>query len=303
MQVKRASFGGPRLQIEVNRFRTFACRNGKLDIGYRQLPGTASDIRNVPALELLSGPLKRKCDRKTKQMLKAINVTKEFGALKAVDNLSFEVRKGQVFGIAGPNGAGKSTVFNLITGHYPYRGTIEFEGRDTSGLPPYRLARAGISRTFQIPRVFPSLTVEKSISVGSRFGTEQGLDPSYVEEVMRFVDLSHKRHKNTGILSLLEKKKLMIGAALATKPKLLLLDEPMGGCNVREIKRLMELIRRINQELGVTIVIIEHFMKVLTELTESLLIIETGSEICCGDPVEVTNDPKVIECYLGSEHD
>ena len=232
-------------------------------------------------------------------MLKAINVTKRFGELKAVNDLSFEVKQGQVFGIAGPNGAGKSTVFNLITGVYKYEGKIEFDGRDITGMPPYRIAKAGIARTFQIPQTFPSLNVQKSISVGSRFGATGGLDPDYVDKVIRFVDLEQERSKNTGLLTLLGKKKLMIGASLATKPKILMLDEPMAGCNATEIKSLMELIAKINQELGITIIIIEHFMKVLTELTEILLIIESGRKICQDEPAKVTSDPRVIECYLG----
>ena len=235
-------------------------------------------------------------------MLKAINVTKRFGELKAVNDLSFEVQQGQVFGIAGPNGAGKSTVFNLITGVYKYEGNIEFNGRDITGMPPYRIAKAGIARTFQIPQTFPSLNVQKSISVGSRFGASGGLDLAYVDEVIRFVELEQERSKNTGLLTLLGKKKLMIGASLATKPKILMLDEPMAGCNATEIKSLMELIAKINQELGITIIIIEHFMKVLTELTEILLIIESGRKICQDEPAKVTNDPKVIECYLGDHN-
>ena len=232
-------------------------------------------------------------------MLEAFNITKRFGALKAVDNLSFEVQKGQIFGIAGPNGAGKSTVYNLITGFYSYEGKIEFDGRDITGMPPYRIAKTGIARTFQIPQTFPSLSVQKAISVGSRFGAAGGLDPAHVNEVIDFVDLEKERTHNTGFLNLLGKKKLMIGAALATKPKILMLDEPMAGCNATEIKSLMELIVRINQDLGITIIIIEHFMKVLTELTENLLIIESGRMICCDEPVKVVNMPKVIECYLG----
>ena len=233
-------------------------------------------------------------------MLKALNVTKRFGALKAVDDLSFEVQKGQIFGIAGPNGAGKSTVYNLITGFYDYEGKIEFDGRLITGKPPYRIAKAGIARTFQIPQTFPSLSVLKSISVGSRFGAAGGLDPAHVAEMIRFVDLEKERYQNTARLNLLGKKKLMIGAALATKPKILMLDEPMAGCSPMEIKSLMDLIARINRELGVTIIIIEHFMKVLTELTEILLIIESGRMICCDEPVKVVNDPRVIESYLGN---
>jgi branched-chain amino acid transport system ATP-binding protein len=235
-------------------------------------------------------------------MLKAIHVTKKFGELKAVNDLSFEVQEGQVFGIAGPNGAGKSTVYNLITGFYSYEGTIEFMDRNITGLPPYRIAKAGIARTFQIPQVFPSLTVQKSISVGSRFGARGGLDTAHVDEVIRFVELEEERLQSTGLLNLLAKKKLMIGAALATKPKILMLDEPMSGCNANEIRMLMDLIKRINQELGVTIIIIEHFMKVLTELTEKLLIIESGTEICCDTPEKAIDNPRVIECYLGDSY-
>ena len=232
-------------------------------------------------------------------MLNAFNVTKRFGALKAVDNLSFEVQQGQIFGIAGPNGAGKSTVYNLITGFYSYEGRINFDGRDITGKPPYRIAKAGIARTFQIPQTFPSLSVQKSISVGARFGAAGGLDSTHVDEVIGFVDLEKERFQSTALLNLLGKKKLMIGAALATKPKILMLDEPMAGCNPMEIKDLMDLIGRINRELGITIIIIEHFMKVLTELTEVLMIIESGRMVCCDEPVKVVNDPRVIESYLG----
>ena len=236
-------------------------------------------------------------------MLRVTNVTKKFGALTAVNNLSFEVEQGQVFGIAGPNGAGKSTVYNLITGLYAFEGSIYFKEQDISGLPPHRIARLGIARTFQIPQTFPSLTVEKTVEVGSYFGSRQGFDKNHVDQILAFVSLAEKKDILTGSLNLLDKKMLMIGAALATRPEILMLDEPMAGSNSKEILRLMDLIRRINQDLGVTIIIIEHFMKVLTELTQTLLIIETGTEICCGEPRVVTSDPRVIECYLGDFHD
>jgi len=235
-------------------------------------------------------------------MLKAERIKKKFGELVAVDDLSFHVKTGQIFGIAGPNGAGKSTVFNLITGIYDYEGSIEFQGRKITGLPPHRIAQAGIARTFQIPQTFPSLTVEKSISVGSRFGSKKGLNSSHVKEIIRFVGLEEVQHQRTGRLSLLGKKKLMIGAALATQPKILMLDEPMAGSNAKEIRDLMTLIRNINEERGVTVIIIEHFMKVLTELTENLLILESGRMICCDIPETVTQNPKVIESYLGDAY-
>lgn len=232
-------------------------------------------------------------------MLQLTNVTKKFGELTAVNSLSFTVNKGQVFGIAGPNGAGKSTLYNLISGLYSFEGTISFNGKEIGGLPPHEIAKLGISRTFQIPQTFPSLSVEKSIGVGNHFGSREGFEQDYVDKILEFVNLKDKRNAMVGQLNLLDKKMIMIGAALATKPEILMLDEPMAGSNAKEIIQLMDLIQRINQNLGVTIIIIEHFMKVLTELTEKLLIIETGTEICCGDPVVVTSDPRVIECYLG----
>ncbi|MBW2682012.1 MAG: ABC transporter ATP-binding protein [Deltaproteobacteria bacterium] len=235
-------------------------------------------------------------------MLKVKNLTKKFGELIAVNDLSFEVKKGQIYGIAGPNGAGKSTVYNLITGNYSYEGKIEFDGQDITGLPPYRIAKTGIARTFQVPEIFPSFNVQETIHVGSRFGARGGMDLKHSDEIMNFVGLADDRLLHTGLLNLLGKKKLMVGAALATKPKILMLDEPMAGSNASEIADLMVLIRNINQQLGVTIIIIEHFMKVLTELTETLLIIESGSMICCDKPEIVTNDPRVIESYLGDSY-
>lgn len=235
-------------------------------------------------------------------VLQASNLTKKFGELVAVNQLNFHVKKGQIFGIAGPNGAGKSTVYNLITGQYDFEGEIHFDGQPISGLAPHKIARLGIARTFQTPRIFPSLTVEKSIAVGSRFGDSKGFDLGHVNEIIRFMEFGDKRKLKTGDLNLLGKKKLMIAAALASRPKLLMLDEPMAGSNAHEIRELMDLITRINQEMGITVVIIEHFMKVLTELADHLLIIETGTRICEGQPEQVTQDPEVIECYLGDSY-
>ena len=235
-------------------------------------------------------------------ILEVDRVTKKFGELVAVNDLSFAVNKGQIFGIAGPNGAGKSTVYNLITGFYKFDGQIRFNGKNISGLPPHRISQLGIARTFQIPQTFPSLTVENSVGVGNRFGAQGRFDQDYVETIIDFLDMQAIRYQSTGQLNLLGKKKLMMGAALATRPEILMLDEPMAGSNANEIKELMDFIRRINVDMGVTIIIIEHFMKVLTELTETLLIIETGTEICCGEPVTVTSDPRVIESYLGDAY-
>jgi len=235
-------------------------------------------------------------------MLQVEGLTKRFGALVAVNNLSFEVEAGQIFGIAGPNGAGKSTLYNLITGNYSYEGKVTLAGEDISGLPPHRIARRGIARTFQVPEIFPSLTVEETVHVGSRFGSKDGLDVAHSNAIIDVVGLGDDRHLNTGSLNLLGKKKLMIGAALATKPKILMLDEPMAGSNTTEILSLMELIKKINKDLGITIIIIEHFMKVLTDLAELLMIIESGTLVCCGRPKDVIQDERVIKSYLGDSY-
>lgn len=236
-------------------------------------------------------------------MLKATHITKKFGALAAVDDLSFEVKKGQVFGIAGPNGAGKSTLYNLITGVYKFEGRIEFDGKNIAGLPTHKIARLGISRTFQIPQIFESLTVEESVNLGGRFGNPGKYDPGYSDEMISFVSLKEERSNKTDLLNLLGKKRLMIAAALATKPKILMVDEPMAGLNALEINEMTNLIKKINQDLNITVIIIEHFMKVLTELANPILVIQNGRQICIGTPEEISSDPKVIECYLGETHD
>jgi len=236
-------------------------------------------------------------------MLKAINVTKKFGALAAVDDLSFEVEKGQVFGIAGPNGAGKSTLYNLITGVYKYEGKIEFDGKNITGLPTHKIARLGISRTFQIPQIFESLTVDETVNLGCRFGNSGKYDAGYSNEMISFTSLQQERKNKTDLLNLLGKKRLMIAAAMATKPKILMVDEPMAGLNAMEIRQMTNLIKKINQDLNITVIIIEHFMKVLTELANPILVIQNGSEICKGTPEEITSNPEVIECYLGDTHD
>ncbi len=236
--------------------------------------------------------------------LKCSHISKQFGRLKAVDTLNFEVQTGEIFGIAGPNGAGKTTLFNMITGMYTYSGSIAFDGRELNGLPAYRICRAGIARTFQIPQLFASLSVSDNIRAGAHFGSRRNKpEAETIEEIIDFVGLGEHRDHKAAHLKLLDKKLAMIGAALATHPRLLLLDEPIAGLNPSEITQSLELFYRINQELGITILIIEHFMKVLTELSQQLLILENGKKVCLGPPHEVTRDQRVIECYLGEDHD
>jgi branched-chain amino acid transport system ATP-binding protein len=234
-------------------------------------------------------------------ILKCENVTKQFGKLYAVDDLSFEVEEGIIFGIAGTNGSGKTTTFNLITGIYPFRGDIIFNGERISGMSPYKICHKGIARTFQIPQLFLSLPLLDNIRAGAYFGNPGANhnEMKTIKEVLDFVGLKGKESTIAANLKLLDKKLAMIATALATKPKILLLDEPIAGLNPTEIRQSIELFKRINRDLGVTILIIEHFMKVLTELSQRLMILENGAQICIGPPHEVTEDPRVIETYLG----
>jgi branched-chain amino acid transport system ATP-binding protein len=236
-------------------------------------------------------------------LLQVQKVSKLFGKLVAVDSLDFEVEKGEVYGVAGPNGSGKTTLFNLITGVYPFSGQILFDGKKINGATPYQICHRGIARTFQIPQVFLTLPVFQNIRVGAHFGGN-GIqnETAWIHEVMEFVGLKGKETVPAANLKLLDKKRTMLGAALATKPKILLLDEPIAGLNPEEIRESVALFKKINEKLNITILIIEHFMKVLVELSNRLMILENGVKICTGPPLEVADDKKVIECYLGGSY-
>jgi len=236
-------------------------------------------------------------------ILRCIGLTKRFGALVAVDSLTFDVEEGEIFGIAGPNGAGKTTLFNLIAGLYRGTGEALFRGEPIGRLRPYQVCRRGIARTFQIPQLFQSLTVWDNVRVGAHFGGGGGAgEDEAIGRAIDFVGLKDARHDPTSSLKLLDKKRTMLAAALATQPKMLLVDEPMAGLSPAEIRQALELFRRINGELGLTILIIEHFMKALTQLSHRLMIIEGGRMICVDTPSVVVKDPRVIECYLGDSH-
>jgi len=233
-------------------------------------------------------------------ILQLNDVTQRFGELAAVDNLSFEVEEGEIFGIAGPNGAGKSTLFNVITGFYRGSGEIIFGGGNIRGLKPHQVCHKGIARTFQIPELFLTLPVFDNVRVGAHFGGRgAGSEKERINEAINFVGLQEKENVIAANLNLFDKKTTLIAAALATKPKLLLLDEPIGGLSPTEAKESVDLIRKINKELGLTIIVIEHLMKVLTEVSQRLMILHNGEKICIGPPKEVTKDKQVIEIYLG----
>lgn len=233
-------------------------------------------------------------------LLETKNLYKSFGELVVVDHLNFDVKQGEIVGIAGPNGAGKSTLFNVITGFYSATGEIIFNNENILGLKPHQVCHRGIARTFQITQTFDTLPVRTNIGVGAYFGKKgENDEEQIIKEIISFLGLDGKEDTITSNLNYLEKKLTMLGVALATRPRLLLLDEPASGLSPTETLEFMESIKKINRELGITIVIIEHIMKVLIGLCNRLMIMENGQQIAIGPPQEVAKDPRVVEIYLG----
>jgi len=236
-------------------------------------------------------------------ILELRKVNKYFGELHALSDISFELREGELFGLAGPNGSGKTTLFNVITGIIHGSGEIILEGKSVNGLRPHRICNLGIARTFQTPTVFSTLTISQNLEVGAHFSGRNGHDEKgIIDKVIDFVGLRGKENVLAGALPLFERKMTMLAAALATEPRILLLDEPLGGLSPTEIGKSLILIRKINKDLGVTMIVIEHLMRELVGLCERLMILHYGEQICIGPPHDVVKDCKVIEVYLGKAH-
>ncbi|MBU2960753.1 ABC transporter ATP-binding protein [Citreicella sp. C3M06] len=231
-------------------------------------------------------------------------VTKTFGGLTAVNDVTFTVNRGEVFGVAGPNGSGKSTLFNCITGipFGPSGGEIRFDGVRIDGIPPHKIFRAGLSRTFQKDAEFPDLSARETVALGGHYGAGLGgkVLEQASEEALDLVGFElSRRDMATADLSVYGKKQLMIASALVSKPAILMLDEPASGLTRPEIAALDELLMRVNRS-GVTILIIEHVLGLLLSVSQRLLVLNQGSVLTEGAPQEVIRDERVIEAYLGS---
>lgn len=235
-------------------------------------------------------------------ILQIKNVSKSFGGLQALINVTFDLPAGQILGLIGPNGAGKTTLFNVINGVYtPEEGQVIFRNKEITGWKPYDVTRLGLARTHQIVQPLNELTVLENVMVGACFGHEQctlGKARQIAKEVLLFVGLAQRRDALAASLNVAQKKRLELARALAARPYLLLLDEVLAGLNSTEIAEMVQVVRRIRDQ-GVTILIIEHVMHALMNVSDRVIVLDYGQQIAEGPPEEIANDPRVIEAYLG----
>jgi len=234
-------------------------------------------------------------------LLEVMDVSKRFRGLIAVDNVSFGVERGAIAAVIGPNGAGKTTLFNMIAGEFAVdRGAIFFDGEQIDGLTPDQVCRRGIGRTFQIVKPFLQLTVEENVIVGGLLRHDVSGARDRAHEVLRGLDLYDKRSQRAASLTLPDRKRLEVARALATDPKLLLLDEVMAGLRPTETDRIVAVLRELNQG-GLTILLIEHVMRAVMALAQQVLVLHHGAAIAYGPPEQVVRDEAVIHSYLGAE--
>lgn len=235
-------------------------------------------------------------------ILRMDKVAKSFGGLRAVDGASFDINPGEIVGLIGPNGAGKTTVFNLISGYFaPSGGSIFFKGQKINGQRPYQMAKKGIGRTFQVVKPFPGLTVLENVVIAALCKHHRRADAEkHAWQILEFTGLADRAEQSAASLTLPGRKRLEISKALALDPELLLLDEVVAGLNPTEADQTIHLILKIRDQ-GISILIVEHIMRVIMNISDNLVVLNFGSMIATGKPAEIVKNEQVIQAYLGKE--
>jgi branched-chain amino acid transport system ATP-binding protein len=239
------------------------------------------------------------------KLLEVENVSKAFGGVLAINRVSFHLNQREVLGLIGPNGAGKSTLFNIISGIFkPNTGTVRFNDRDITGMAPYKICESGIARTFQLVKPFSRLTSLENVMVGRAYGSHPARGTREVrmesEQILAFTGLANKQARRAGMLSLVDRKRLEIARALATKPQLLLLDEMMAGLNPAELDDAIALVKAI-RDSGISLIVVEHVMKVIMGISDRIIVLKAGEKIADGTPQEIVSNQEVVRAYLGGE--
>jgi branched-chain amino acid transport system ATP-binding protein len=241
------------------------------------------------------------------EILEVFNVSKRFGGLVALSRVSLTLHEREIIGLIGPNGAGKTTLFNCISGIYPVdEGKIKFMGKDITNAKPYHLCKLGIARTFQIPKVFSNLSLLDNVAVGITFGRSKSLtlreSRQEAEKYLKFVSLDDKKFLKAGTLNVVERKKLGLACALATLPKLIMIDELVAGLNPVETEEIIELIKRVRNEFSITVFWVEHVIKAIMKAADRVIVLHAGEKIAEGKPYEIASNKTVIEVYLGERY-